>query len=90
VKNQSKGLNLSSEEIAAPFRDSKWGEEFPPVLEIPQVSSLLHIPIQTLYQMSSQGQFVNCAVKQGKRLVFHRDRLLQTIFNLDLENKGSK
>jgi hypothetical protein len=83
VRHQMKGLNLSREELVAPFRDSKWGEEFPPVLDVQLVSRLLRLPVQTIYQMSSQGQFANCALKRGKRLLFYRDRLLQTIFNLD-------
>ncbi|MDB5390636.1 MAG: DNA-binding protein [Planctomycetaceae bacterium] len=82
MPNQQKnGLNLSREEILAPFRDSKWGESFPPILDVQQVSTLLRLPIQTVYQMSSRGEFAACAIKVGKHLRFYRDRLLQTIFN---------
>jgi hypothetical protein len=84
MPNQQKsGLNLSREELLAPFRDTKWGEEFPPIMDVQQVSALLRLPVQTIYQMSSQEHFINCAVKVGKHLRFYRDRLLQSIFNLD-------
>lgn len=78
--DQSNGLNLSLEEIHAAFQGSAWEELYPPILKIKQASALLQLPVQTLYQMSSQGQFKNCARKVGKHLLFFRDRLIQSIF----------
>lgn len=75
------GLNLTLDEIRAAFEGSPYAEL--PVLNLKQVSDLLQVPVDTLYQWSSQGYFKNCAQQNGKHLLFFRDRLLQTIFNED-------
>jgi hypothetical protein len=91
VSNQLKnGLNLSRDEILAPFTDTKWGDQYPPILNIMQASQLTGIKVSTLHQMSSQGKLIACAKKVGKHLRFFRDRLLSTIFNLSQESKGGK
>lgn len=80
-KQHKNGINLDLEEVRASFQDPHWAQLYPPILSTQQAASLLQFPINTIYQMSSQGQFDNCARKVGKHLKFFRDRLVQTIFN---------
>lgn len=75
------GLNLSRAEIREAFQDPHWATKFPPIMGIQQAAELLQLPVQTLYQMNSQGAFATSVQKVGKHLRFYRDRLVHAIFN---------
>lgn len=74
-------LKLSDQEIAAPFLIPEIGKEYPPILTVDQVATLLQIPKATVYDWSSRGRFRGCSRRLGKRLRFWRDRLIAELFN---------
>ena len=79
AERKQNGLDLSAAEIRASMEDLQ--TLYPPILNVKQAAELTQLPVQTLYQMSSQGRFSTCARKVGKHLRFFRDRLIQAIFN---------
>lgn len=74
-------LKLTSAEITRAFADPATAAKFPPVLDAEQAASLLRIPLATLYDQSSRGKLKGTGRKNGKRLLFWRDRLIERIFN---------
>jgi hypothetical protein len=81
----SEGLNLSEAEIQKLFDGGSWANR--PFLTLTEVADLLNIPKATMYDWRSRGLLDNCSRKVGKRVLFVRDRLIQTIFNQGLFDK---
>jgi excisionase family DNA binding protein len=80
-------LRLTDREIAAAFADSRFAEQFPPVLTIEQAADLLQYSVDTIRDWRSRGLLHDCSRKVGKRVRFYRDRLLKRIFNEGLSNE---
>lgn len=70
---------LSTEEVARAF-EGRWGDDFPPVLNVSQAARLAHVPVKTIYEWSSQGRLDGCAGRPGKRLLIFRDRFIKFLF----------
>ena len=51
------------------------------VLSAEEAATLLRISLSTLYDWRSQGRLDGTFRKRGKRLLFHRERLLEEIFD---------
>jgi excisionase family DNA binding protein len=81
MRRMDEGLRLSKSEIAAAFADPVWGQRFPPVMTVDEVAELLRVPKATVYDWSSRGLLRGCSRRVGKHLRFHRDRLVERIFN---------
>ena len=54
-------------------------DELPLVMNAEQTASLLQVSRSTLYARVSRGMYAR-AVKRGKPLLFHRDRLMRELF----------
>lgn len=79
--SKKSSLNLTSREIAAPFKEGLYAEKFPPILKIEQASELIQIPEDTIRDWRSRGLLDKCCAKVGKHLRFYRDRLIKLLFN---------
>ena len=51
------------------------------VLSAEEAATLLRISLSTLYEWRSRGRLDGTFRKRGKRLLFHRERLLEEIFD---------
>ena len=74
-----KGIGLRQSEIAAAIGER--GAQFPPILDVPRVASLLGRSRKTIYFWISQGRLDGTFRKHGKHLFFWRDRVIDRIFN---------
>ncbi|QDT71685.1 helix-turn-helix domain-containing protein [Lacipirellula limnantheis] len=70
-------VKITSDEI----RELLQGSEYPPILRADEAAELLRVPLKTLYVWVASGRLSRCFTKQGKRLLFSRDRLVHAIFN---------
>ena len=50
--------------------------EYPPLLTVHEAAALLRLRVSTVYRHVSEGRYAS-AVRRGKPLRFHRDRLIQ-------------
>ncbi len=81
-------LKLTAKDVAQCFIDPLWSTRYPPILTVDQVSQLLQIPRQTIYDWSSRGLLQGCGRKVGKHLRFFRDRLILHVFTDGLNTHG--
>jgi excisionase family DNA binding protein len=81
MAGRQKDLRLTDGEITRAFADTRWAEEFPPVLDVSQAAKLAGVPKATVYAWSSAGRLCGCARKVGKHLRIFRDRFIKRIFN---------
>ena len=51
------------------------------VLNAREAAAFLRISLSTLYEWCSRGRLDGTFRKRGKRLLFHRERLVEEIFN---------
>lgn len=51
-------------------------ENLPPLLTVQEAAALLRLQVSTLYRHVSEGRYAK-AVRRGKPLRFHRDRLIE-------------
>lgn len=65
----------------AEARELLRGSEYPPILRADEAAALLRVPLKTLYAWVASGRLKESCTKKGKRLLFSRDRLVQSIFN---------
>ena len=67
------GLKLSDAEIDRAFT-GKWGDIYPPVLNVSQAAELADASKKTVYDWSHRGLLAQCARRRGKRLrIFRSD-----------------
>jgi hypothetical protein len=76
----SSKLRLTPEEIAAPFTGA-WGEKFPPVLSRDGLAALFGVSPKTIDDWKTKGRLAGSFRKNGKRVLFWRDRAIKTFFN---------
>lgn len=81
------GLGLSETEISELFSDVNWAKSFPPILTVEQAAELLRVPKKTIYDWSSRGVLAGCSRKVGRHLRFLRNRLIEVLFNGEINNK---
>ena len=81
MRKRDNGLGLTATEVASPFWDAELARRYPPIMTAQQAAELLQVPLSTIYDWSSRGLLKTCARRLGKRLRFHRDRLVLTAFN---------
>ena len=74
-----KGIGLRQSEIAAAIEGRE--TQFPPILAVPQVASLLGLSPKTIYLWIAAGRFEGTFRKRGKHHLFWRDRVIDRIFN---------
>ncbi len=51
-------------------------KDYPPLLTVQEAAALLRLKVSTVYRHVSEGRYAS-AVRRGKPLRFHRDRLVQ-------------
>ena len=74
------GLKLSDAEIDRAFT-GKWGDMYPPILNLSQAAKLADVSKKTIYDWSHCGRLTGCARKTGKRLRIFRDRFVRFLFD---------
>ncbi len=72
-------LHLNDAEIERAFA-GKWGEQFPPILDVAQAAQLARVTPKTLYDWSHRGLLKDCAHKTGKRLRVWRNGFIRFLF----------
>ena len=81
MRRTKNSLEISSDEVKSTFEGPEATKKFPPIMTARQAAELLQVPLNTIYDWSSRGKLTQCARRVGKRLLFHRDRLVQLVFN---------
>lgn len=71
---------LSKAEILQAFADGP-GAQFPPILNVGQLATLLQISPKTVYEWIAKGRLDGDFRKRGKHHLVWRDRALDIIFN---------
>jgi len=57
------------------------GAQFPPILNVAQLATLLQISSKTVYEWISLGRLNGTFRRRGKHLLIWRDRALDILFN---------
>jgi hypothetical protein len=70
---------LTLREIRAAFES---GDQYPPILSLPQAATLAHLSPHTVRRLVSEG-FFRQSVRRGKPVAFWRDRFVVDVMNLD-------
>ena len=73
------GLKLSDTEIDRAFT-GRWGDIYPPVLNVSQAAELADVSMKTVYDWSSRDLLAQCAGRRGKRLRVFRNRFIRFLF----------
>ena len=73
-RHPKNSLKLTQAELARAF-EGRWGEEFPPVLNVKHAARLADVTVKTLYDWSHRGMLAQCARRRGKRLRIFRENL---------------
>ncbi len=76
-----RGIQLKPAELKAAFDDEAMRQQYPPVLNVQQVSGLLGLSPKTIYYWMAQGRLDGSCRKRGKHNLFWRDRVLELVFN---------
>ena len=71
---------LAKSEIQQAFADGV-GAQFPPILTVVQLASLLQISPKTVYEWIARGRLDGAFRKRGKHHLIWRDRALDLLFN---------
>lgn len=71
---------LSKPEIQQAFADGA-GAQFPPILTVVQLASLLQVSKKTLYEWLAKGRLDGSFRKRGKHVLVWRDRALDLLLN---------
>lgn len=77
----SERIGLKTEEIRAAFDTPELREKFPPVLDVEGVARMLGKSAKTIYDWHESGRLKGASRRQGKRVYFWRDRVIDKIFN---------
>ena len=74
---------LSKPEIQQAFTADAGGSgtQFPPILNVDQLATLVQVSVKTIYEWISQGRLDGSFRKRGKHLLIWRDRALDILFN---------
>lgn len=76
----SKKLQLTGDEIAAPFRGEPAGRH-PAVLSPQGLADVLNLSVKTVYDWIAKGRLDGSYRKRGKHCLIWRDRALDILFN---------
>ena len=57
------------------------GTQFPPILNIDQLASLLQLSTKTVYEWVAKGRLDGSIRRRGKHLLIWRDRAIDILFN---------
>lgn len=75
---------MSEEEIRRILE--QYAERYPPLVSAPQAAEIADVPLPTVYQWSSQGEFDDCKSRRGKRLRISRDCLVLFLIRSKRDN----
>lgn len=76
----TRNKKLSKAEIQEAFADDP-GAQFPPILSVVQLATLLQISAKTVYEWIAKGRLDGAFRKRGKHHLIWRDRALDLLLN---------